>query len=443
MWINRFGKLGARLDDMARRVLWALFDKGVVDHPVAAGGRIDFASHARITREAAESGMVLLKNDRQKDPALGAALLPLQSGLRRVLLVGGQADVGVLSGGGSSKVYPVGGLAVPGLQPEHWPGPVIYFPSSPLRELQALLPGTQLAFDAGNDAAATARRAAEADVVVVFATHWVGESVDGTSLGLPDGQDALIQAVAAANPRTVVVLETGNPVLMPWLDAVPAVLQAWYPGTAGGAAIARVLTGAVNPGGRLPVTFPASESQLPRQRIDGNPQDESQPFDINYHEGAAVGYKWFDLKGLKPLFPFGHGLSYTQFTRSQFKPQWKNGRLSVSFSISNTGQRAGQDVAQVYVAPQAAIWEAPKRLGGWAKLALKPGETRAAVVDIDPRLVAVPHANGRGAWRIAAGRYELLLAAHAADTQALRARVELPALELDARGRPLPQPAAK
>jgi len=437
----------ARLDDMARRVLWALFDKGVVDHPVAPGGAIDFQSHGRVTREAAEAGMVLLKNEAQ--------LLPLTRGpnreLKRLLLVGGHADVGVLSGGGSSKVYPVGGLAVKGLQPENWPGPVIYFPSSPMRELQALLPGTQVEFDNGLDPASAAKRAAQADAVVVFATHWVGEAVDGASLSLPDGQDALIQALAAANPRTAVVLETGNPVLMPWLGNVPAVLQAWYPGTRGGEAIARVLTGAVNPAGRLPVTFPMSESQLPRLRVDGDPKDESVGFDVDYHEGAAVGYKWFDLKGLKPLFPFGHGLSYTRFARSELKPQWKDGRLSVRFSVSNIGSREGQDISQVYVAPAVVAnantnantvkWEAPKRLGGWAKLALKPGEKRSVVVDIEPRLLATP--DGKGGWQIAAGAYELLLAENAADSQAQRAVVELPALALDAQGRVRAKPEAK
>jgi beta-glucosidase len=171
-----------------------------------------------------------------------------------------------------------------------------------------------------------------------------------------------------------VVLETGGPVTMPWLDKVGAVLQAWYPGTNGGEAIARVLTGEVDATGRLPVTFPKSESQLPRPKLDGDPKKPDDKFDVDYTiEGAAVGYKWFDLKKLEPLFPFGHGLSYTKFEYSNLKAAETNGVLTVSFAVKNVGARAGKDVPQIYIAPKAGGWEAPQRLGGFKKVSLAPG----------------------------------------------------------------------
>ena len=208
-------------------------------------------------------------------------------------------------------------------------------------------------------------------------------------------------------------------------------LQAWYPGTRGGAAIARVLTGEVNPSGRLPATFPASEAQLPRPAI---PADQ-QRVDYNI-EGAAVGYKWHERTGRKPLFAFGHGLSYTSFAYSGLSAQLKDGALTVSFSVKNTGARAGKAVPQVYVSPNVAPaggWEAPQRLGGWDKLALQPGASASSTVTIDPRLLGVYHSASK-TWRIAAGDYTITLAS-AADAPAASVRVRLPAGTLDVRGK--------
>src|SRR5690606_33630081 len=223
----------------------------------------------------------------------------------RIAVIGGHADKGVLSGGGSSQVYPEGGNAVPGLEPTSWPGPVVYYPSSPLEELRKLWADATIDYADGSDPAAAARLAAASDIAVVFDTQWASESID-VELKLDGDQDALIEAVAAANSNTVVVLQTGGPVLMPWAGRVPAILEAWYPGRMGGAAIARGLTGAPNPSGHLPATFPRSLDQLP---WPGEPRTG----DLVYDEGALVGYKWFDAKGREPLFPFGHGLSYTTF----------------------------------------------------------------------------------------------------------------------------------
>lgn len=420
----------SRLDDMVLRILRALYAKGVMDHPVAEGGAIDFAAHALVSRSDAEEAMVLLKNSKQ--------LLPLKPGVRKIVVIGAHADVGVLSGGGSSQVYPVGGMAVQGLEPASWPGPVVYHPSSPLAHIRAQAPKAEVSYHDGRDAQAAARLAAQADVVLVFAEQWIGEANDARSLSLPGQQDALIAAVARANPNTVVVLETGGPVTMPWLDQVGAVLAAWYPGTSGGEAIARVLFGVVNPSGRLPVTFPLAESQLPRPVLDGDPKDESRRFSVDYFEGATVGYKWFDAKGLKPLFPFGYGLSYTRFSHAGLKSELKGGELHVSFTVSNTGALAGKEVAQVYVAPVGGGWEAPKRLAGWAKLELAPGQSRSASLVVDPRLLAMYDSKSKR-WRVAAGTYRVMLAQHAGDAAASSVTVSLPARSLDVRGRPLPR----
>lgn len=420
----------SRLDDMVYRIVRTMFAKGVVDHPVKEGGAIDFASHGAVSRQTAEEGMVLLKNE--------GRILPLAKTVRSIAVIGGRADAGVLSGGGSSQVYPVGGLAVKGLKPDTWPGPVVYYPSSPLRAIRAQAPNANVVFDDGTDPVRAARVAASADVVLVFATQWIGEANDALTLALPDRQDELIAQVAGANPRTVVVLETGGPVTMPWLARVPAVLEAWYPGTSGGEAIANVLFGAVNPSGHLPATFPASEQQLPRPKLDGDPKNPDLQFAVDYHEGAAVGYKWFDLKGHKPLFPFGHGLSYTTFAYSGLAGQLKDGRLQVRFKVTNTGNVAGKDVPQLYAAPLTAKWEAPKRLVGWGKVALQPGETKEVTVTVEPRVLAMFDEKSR-TWRRPKGKLKLILAEDAAAANASSVTVDLPAAVLDARGRPRAQ----
>ncbi len=418
----------ARLDDMARRVLHAMFEHGVVDHPVAPqAGKIDFAAHAAVSLKDAQEGMVLLKNDR--------GVLPLQKSARRVAVIGGHADKGVLAGGGSSLVHPEGGNAVPGLEPKSWPGPVMYYPSPPLKAVQQRVPSASVAYHDGADPEAAARLARDSDVVLVFANQWTGEALDVPNLSLPEKQDALIAAVAAANPNTVVVLQTGGPVTMPWLDKVAAVLEAWYPGTRGGEAIAGVLFGEANPSGHLPVTFPASEAQLPRPVLDGYPHEEGRRFDVDYHEGAAVGYKWFDLKGHKPLFPFGHGLSYTSFALSGLEARVRDGILSASFTVKNTGKLAGKDVAQIYVAPLGARWEAPKRLAGFHKFEVKPGASAQAAVTVDPRLLAM-YDSASKTWKVARGDYKVILASDAATVAESRV-VHLEAATYDLHGKRL------
>ncbi|MCU6496979.1 glycoside hydrolase family 3 C-terminal domain-containing protein [Rugamonas sp. A1-17] len=419
----------ARLDDMVRRILHAMFEHGVVDHPVASKPEtIDFKAHAAVSRKDAQEGMVLLKN------STGA--LPLSRSAKKIAVIGGYADRGVLAGGGSSLVYPAGGNAAPELLPKTWPGPVMVYPSSPLKAIKARLPSATVAYADGSDRAAAARLARESDVVLVFATQWTGEGFDMPNLSLTDKQDELIATVAEANANTVVVLETGGPVTMPWLPKVSAVLEAWYPGSDGGEAIAGVLFGEVNPSGRLPATFPASESQLPRPAVDGFPEVADRRFDVNYSEGAAVGYKWFDLKGLTPLFPFGHGLSYTEFAFSDLAASVKDGAVRASFTVKNTGKVTGKQVAQVYVSPLTARWEAPKRLAGFQKVEVQPGAGVQASVTVDPRLLAM-YDSASKTWKVAKGDYKLTLAASAADSKAVSTVVHLDAAVYDVNGKPL------
>lgn len=414
----------ARLDDMIVRYLTGLIETGAYDTPVPATAQTPpYAAHAEVAQRAAEAGIVLLKND--------GDLLPMARTARRIVVIGGRADVGVLSGGGSSQVRSVGGAPI---EIPLTSGAAMsfarytYHASSPLRALQAALPGATVTFVDGKDVAAAATAAKAADMAIVFATQWTTEAQDVPDLSLPNNQDALIAAVAKAQPKIVAVLETGGPVLMPWIGSVPAVLQAWYPGQRGGEAIANILTGKVTPSGRLPITFPVAASQAPRAAPVGldrltsveaqaaaNPANASsfqlESFPVDYVEGANVGYRWYEKQAQRPLFPFGHGLSYTSFAYRN--PVVTGGTtLRVTFDVTNTGKRAGADVPQMYVARDGS--NTPMRLAGFTRVTLKPGETRRITLTAEPRIVADYDTKLPG-WRIAAGTYRVALAHDAQD----------------------------
>jgi beta-glucosidase len=397
-----------RLDDMVERILWALFAKGAVDNPVKAAP-IDYAANARVSQKAAEESLVLLKND--------GDLLPLR-GVKSLAVIGGNADKGVMAGGGSSDVTPVGGAI---MIDEH-----SFMPSAPLAELKRELPRARIGFEPGTDPAAAAALAAGSDVAIVFVAQHNSEGRDG-QLELTGNQDALVAAVAKANPRTVVVIESGGAVYMPWAAEVPVILEAFYPGIRGGSAIARILTGKVNPSGHLPISFPASSDQLAHPVIPGLGLPNETPAAITYDDGAAVGYKWYDAKGYRPLFAFGHGLSYTRFAVSGLTASADGKAVRISFSIRNAGKRSGKGVAQLYVAPvdwAKAGWEAPKRLGGFAKVDLKPGQKERVDLTVDPRLLATYEAAGN-IWHVTAGTYRLMLG-QASDDQMQTAEILLP-----------------
>jgi beta-glucosidase len=254
--------------------------------------------------------------------------------------------------------------------------------------------------------AESALMAARCDVAVVFAIKLDSEGFDDPDLSLPWGQDAVIDAVAAASPSTIVVLETGNPVAMPWRDRVNAIVEAWYPGQAGGQAIAEVLTGAVNPSGRLPVTFPASLAQTPRPDLPGLGTHWGTPVTIEYNEGAEVGYRWFVQQHQQPLYAFGHGLSYTTFDYNDLTVEGGD-TITATFTVTNTGQRTGADVPQLYLT--AAAGEERLRLLGFQRVELQPGESRHVTITADPRLLArFEGLDGiNGSWRIAEGTYRV------------------------------------
>ncbi len=413
-----------RLDDMVARYLTGLIQTGAYDAPMpAVAVTPPYARNAEVAQRAAEAGIVLLKNQ--------GNVLPIARTAKRVVVIGGNADVGVLSGGGSSQVRSVGGAPVE--TPLAYGGSasfarITYHASSPLAALRKALPGAQVTWMDGRNFNATVDAARGADMAIVFATQWTTEADDVPDLRLPDHQDALIAAIVAVQPRTVAVLETGGPVLMPWIDKVPAVVEAWYPGQRGGEAIANILTGKVNPSGRLPITFPADASQPVRPRPVGldrltgldaaaaaDPGAASthvlESFPVDYVEGADVGYRWYDRKRMTPLFPFGHGLTYTSFAYRN--PVVTGGRtLSVTFDVINTGARAGADVPQMYVAKEAG--GAPMRLAAFTRVTLKPGETRRVTLTAEPRIVADYDVKLPG-WRIDAGRYRVALGRNAAD----------------------------
>jgi beta-glucosidase len=350
---------------------------------------------------------VLLKNRE--------GLLPLAKAAKTIAVIGGHADAGVLSGGGSSQVVPPGGAkrVVP-LGGEGMMGPFRsqYFNgSSPLAAIRKVAPGAKVAFDDGRYVSSAVAAAKAAEIVVVFGNQWMGEGEDAPDLSLPNGQDALIAAVAAANPNTIVVLQTGGPVSMPWLGQAGAVVEAWYSGAKGGEAIADVLFGNVDASGRLPMTFPAAIDQYPRAELPGLGLPEKTQFDVVYSEGADVGYRRFATSGQKPLFPFGHGLSYTQFGYSNLKVTGGD-TLTVSFDVANTGARAGKDAPQVYLT--GAAGKPLQRLIGFEKVALAPGETRHVTVTADPRLLGAFDAKANR-WSLTGGDYQVAVGASSAD----------------------------
>jgi beta-glucosidase len=415
-----------RLNDMVRRILRSMFASGIVDDPPEPGGFIDYTLHAETAQTVAERGLVLLRNRN--------GTLPLAKGLKRIAVIGSHADKGVLSGGGSSQVIPVGGIAVPNLGPRDFPGPLVYDPSSPVKAIEAKAGGAQVEYVEGDDISRAAEVAKAADAVIIFAHQWMAESYDAPDLTLPDNQDHLIAAIAAINQNTVVVLETGGPVSMPWLSSTAAVIEAWYPGARGGEAIARALFGEVNPSGRLPITFPLDESQFPRGKTSTSTASANageatgnQTVEVNYFEGADVGYKWFDKNGIKPLFPFGFGLSYTAFAYRELTVTSLGSSVTVSLEVKNVGAHPGAAIPQFYVRrPDDPAF--PIRLAGWNRVMLDPGETRRVTATIDPRLLA-RFDTVAGDWEIAPGRYRVEAGADAGDL-VLTAEFTMPAFRL-------------
>jgi len=401
-----------RLDDMVRRLLRSMFSAGVMDHPPTPRSVVDPFRGREDAQHIAEESIVLLKND---------GTLPLDAAaLHSIAVIGAHADVGVLSGGGSAQVDAPGGNAISPDTPTRW-GEAVYFPSSPLRYLREHARGARVQYDPGTQLAAAASLAKSADIAIVFADQYMSESGDAPSLSLPGAQDELIAAVAAANPHTIVVLITGNPVTMPWIDQVAGVMEAWYPGIGGAQAIANLIFGSVVPSAKLPITFAKSASDLPHPRIFGMAlgsdnaaskggwaadNQQRQSLDADYREGVRFGYKWFDSEGKQPLFPFGYGLSYTKFRYSSLRVE--PATKSATFTIENVGARSGTEIAQVYVELPKANGEHFRRLAGWQRVEVPAGQQKIVTVALEPLAMATFDVK-KDAWVWASGRYRVFV----------------------------------
>ena len=409
----------AELDDHVRRILRSQFAAGLVDFPTQKSV-VDVEAGFDTARRIAEQSTVLLKNSN--------ATLPLdRTKLRSIAIIGTNADAGMISGGGSAQVD------APGRPPSKW-NEHIWFPTSPLKALRAKVPGATVGFDSGANPAAAADLAKKSDVAIVFASQWTTEGRDLTNLSLPDNQDALIAQVAAANPRTIVVLETGTAVTMPWLDNVSAVLEAWFAGSKGADAVANILFGDVNPSAKLPMTFPHSEADLPHPNLVIPPKEaqgraavmksgEAKPtFAVTYDEGLKVGYKWYDAENKPVLFPFGFGLSYTTYSYSGLKVN-PGKETIVTFTVKNTGPRPGDEIAQVYAALPDSAGEPPKRLVGWSKVHLNPGEIREVTVKVPAEYLSI-YGENPDAWKLVPGSYTFMAGPSSKDLP-LNSKVEL------------------
>jgi beta-glucosidase len=393
----------ATIDDHVRNILRATFASGVVDRqPFPNDGQVAFGAHARFARSVSAQGTVLLRNRHHALPIEIGQLIPKRKPRKRghrrrpprpiVAVFGPLADT-YLAGGGSSAVPPVSEV-------------------TPLEGIQARVGRrVRVVYDAGAELDAASNLARRAKVAIVVGGSDSSENRDLACLTLscqaPDSgdQDRLIKRVAAANHRTIVVLETGAPVVMPWLRRVEAVLEAWYPGESGGRAIARILFGDSDAGGRLPISFPRRRKDTPTAAdpslypgVDGT---------VGYGEGILVGYRWYDSAGIAPRFPFGFGLSYTRYRYRNLTVQRGPGPgAKVSLTVRNVGDRRGREVAQLYLGMPAAAGEPPNVLRGFRAFAL--GRGRATRISFDLDRDAFEHWDpAAGSWRVSPGCYEV------------------------------------
>ncbi|SEG86203.1 beta-glucosidase [Actinacidiphila yanglinensis] len=370
----------ATLDTMTSRILTEMFSFGLFDKaPTGSPGQTatSTANKNAATQLSAE-GTVLLKNS--------GNVLPFGSGTSSIAVIGADASTSPQTAGGGSAAVSSSGTVTP---------------------LQGITSragsGISVKYDSGSSTSSAASLAASSSVAVVFASDFESEGSDLGGIDLPSSENSLISAVAAANPNTVVVLNTGSAVTMPWLNSVKGVLEAWYPGQNDGTAIASLLFGDTNPSGHLPVTFPASLSQVPAHTTAQWPGTNGQ---VQYSEGVDVGYRYYDANNLTPLFPFGFGLSYTSFSFSNLHVGTlaAGGTATVTATVTNTGSRAGADVAQLYVGQPAGNGEPPRQLQGFARVSLQPGASQTVSFPVGQQNLRSYSASG-DAWTTATGAY--------------------------------------
>ncbi len=384
------------IDDKLIRRFRTMMEYGLFDHapnPKPIPAQEDGAE----SRHFAEEGMVLLKNKGNE--------LPLDpQHLRSIAVIGPFATQAMTGGGGSSHVEPL-------------------YTVTPVNGIQQRL-GTNVlvSFIDGKDRAKAAALAKSSDVAIVMVGDSEAEGHDH-SLVLSSNQDDLIEAVASVNPHTVVVLKTGSAILMPWLDKVPALLEAWYPGEEDGNAVAAILFGDVNPSGKLPITFPRRLADLPANTLEQYPGTNNV---VHYSEGVFVGYRHFDAKQIEPLFPFGYGLSYTTFAYNNLSVNSTNfsanpgdgGAVTLDFDVANTGKRFGEEIAQVYVGfpSTSAIPEPPKQLKSFEKIPLQPGQTQHIHLALDARSFSYWDVQAHD-WKIQPGTYQIMIGSSSRDIQ--------------------------
>ena len=438
------GKVGTKeLDDKVRRVLRLIFRTTM--NPNRPFGSLNSEKHTQTAINVGAEGIVLLRNEKMKE-LNNEAILPLNlSTVKKIVVVGENAVKMMTVGGGSSslkaryEVSPLDGLkarlAKTGTKVEWVRGYV----GDPGGEYNGVTTGQNLN-DSRTPAELTAEavaKAKEADVVIFIgglnkADHMDAEGSDREQYGLPYGQDELIEALAEANPRLVVVNISGNAVAMPWVKKVPAIVQDWYLGSEAGTSLAAVLVGDQNPSGHLPMTWYASLDQCsvyapvlkqgkkmvadPR-RYPGIERTDTVPhiWDVYYDEGLYVGYRWIDKQKLTPLFPFGHGLSYTTFAMNNEKLIMNNGQPAVTVEVTNTGDRAGAQVIQLYVQDVKASVDRPvKELKAFQKVFLQPGETQTVTLSLNERAFQFYDEATHG-WKAEPGKFNLLIGTSSKD----------------------------
>ncbi|MCH3994187.1 MAG: glycoside hydrolase family 3 C-terminal domain-containing protein [Prevotella sp.] len=335
------------------------------------------AENADYAKKLSEDGMVLLKNEKD--------LLPLSKGqIHSIALIGPYSAKASTGGGGSSRVDPIIRI-------------------SPEEGMQQFLgSGIKVYRYSGLDADSALTVAKKADAVVLELGDSQSEGSDH-SISLGDAQNNLASAVLQAIPQTVVVLKTGGPILMPWIKQCSTLLQAWYPGEEDGLAVAEVLFGKAYPGGKLPITFPVSDKQTPMQSAEQYPGINKE---VKYTEGLFVGYRWYDQNKVEPLFPFGYGLSYTNFKLSGMKLTKKGKTANVVVKVENTGKREGSEVVQVYVGLPAEVKDAPEQLKGFSKVKLQPGESKVVSIPLNERAFSYWESSIHG-WKVPADRIKV------------------------------------
>lgn len=386
----------SRINDMLDRRFRTMMEFGVYDHPPSRQP-IPSKEDGLAARRLAEEGMVLLKNQ--------GGILPLDPAhLHSIAVIGPYAAKAITGGGGSSHVVPL-------------------YTVDPVKGIENRVGArVKVSFADGSNLSQAAALAKSSDVAIVMVGDHETEGRDHP-ITLADGQDQLVEAVAAANPHTVVVLKSGSAILMPWIDKVPTLLEAWYPGEEDGNAVAAVLFGDVDPSGKLPITFPKQLSDLPANTPEQYPGVNGA---VHYSEGVFVGYRHYDARHIQPLFPFGYGLSYTRFEYKNLSVSPRRvsfsshpGRLvTVDLDVTNTGKRAGAEVAELYVGmiSTRAVPEPPKQLKGFERIELKPGETARAHFELGPSAFSYWNTQEHR-WEVMGGTYRIMVGSSSRDIE--------------------------